>query len=81
MLLAGIALGALALAGTGFLVYMADDKQLRDLSFWNMGSLGGATWPRIAMLLIVIGPSLAFLPLMARGLNALALGEAVADAV
>ncbi|SOC82285.1 iron complex transport system permease protein [Ensifer adhaerens] len=78
MLLAGIALGALSNSATGLLVYMADDKQLRDLTFWSMGSLGGATWPRIAMLTLVVGASFSVLPFMARGLNALALGEAAA---
>ena len=42
MLLAGIAFAALAGAGTGLLSYISDDRQLRDLTFWSMGSLGGA---------------------------------------
>lgn len=78
MLLAGIALGALSGAATGLLVYMADDKQLRDITFWSMGSLGGATWPRIATLAVVLAACFAVLPFLARGLNALALGEAAA---
>ncbi len=78
MLLAGIALGALSGAATGVLVYTADDKQLRDLTFWSMGSLGGATWQKIATIGFVLTASLAALPFMAKGLNALALGEAAA---
>lgn len=78
MLLAGIALGALSGAATGLLVYLADDRQLRDLTFWSMGSLGGATWPKIGTLAVVVAASLSALPFMARGLNALALGEAAA---
>ena len=78
MLLAGIALGALSGAATGVLVYIADDKQLRDLTFWGMGSLGGATWPKITTLAVVLAASFSALPFMARGLNALALGEAAA---
>jgi iron complex transport system permease protein len=78
MLLAGIALGALSNAGTGLLVYMADDRQLRDLSFWLLGSLGGAAWPKVATLAVITGVCFAALPFMARGLNALALGEAAA---
>lgn len=78
MLLAGIALSALSNAGTGLLVYMADDRQLRDLNFWLLGSLGGATWPKIAVLALLFAGSMGVLPFMARGLNALALGEAAA---
>jgi iron complex transport system permease protein len=78
MLLAGIALGALAGALTGMLVYLADDRQLRDLTFWNMGSLAGASWSKLAASLPLILPVLLLSPLLARGLNALALGEAQA---
>ncbi len=78
MLLAGIALGALAGAVTGVLIYMADDRQLRDLTFWGMGSLAGASWTKIAASLPFILPVLVLSPLLARGLNALALGEAQA---
>src|SRR5690606_28904821 len=39
MLLAGIALAALAGAVTGLLVYVATDSELRDLTFWQLGSL------------------------------------------
>lgn len=78
MLLAGIALGALAGAVTGIMVYLADDRQLRDLTFWGMGSLAGASWPKIAASLPLILPVLILSPMLARGLNALALGEAQA---
>lgn len=78
MLLAGIALAAIAGALTGVLVYLADDKQLRDLTFWSMGSLAGATWQRLAATLPLILPVLIFAPRLGRGLNALALGEAQA---
>src|SRR5690606_18052696 len=37
MLLAGIAIGALSGAVTGMLVYIANDVQLRDLTFWGLG--------------------------------------------
>ncbi|MGO4436576.1 FecCD family ABC transporter permease [Rhizobium sp. RAF56] len=78
MLLAGIALGAMTMAFTGILISMADDKQLRDLTFWGMGSLAGATWTKIAAAGPVIALALATIPFMARGLNAMTLGEAAA---
>ena len=78
MLLAGIALTALALALVGVLTYLADDRQLRDLSFWQMGSLAGATWGKVLAAAPVIALALGAAPLLARGLNGLALGEAAA---
>lgn len=78
MLLAGIALGALAGAVTGILVFVADDRQLRDLTFWQLGSLAGATWLKIGAVAPIMVLSMAATPFLARGLNALALGEATA---
>lgn len=78
MLLAGIVLGALAGAATGILIYLADDAQLRSLTFWGLGSLAGANWAKLAAAAPVILTGLAAAPLLARGLNAMALGEGVA---
>lgn len=78
MLLAGIALGALSGAFTGLLSYLSDDRQLRDLTFWSLGSLGGASWGKLAVIAPVLLPLLLAAPVLARGLNALMLGEAEA---
>ncbi|TCT37877.1 FecCD family ABC transporter permease [Martelella mediterranea] len=78
MLLAGIALSALAGAATGFLVYLADDQQLRDLTFWSMGSLAGATWTKVWAIAPIMAAAFLVLPFMAKGLNAITLGEATA---
>jgi iron complex transport system permease protein len=78
MLLAGIALAALAMALTGLLIFMADDRQIRDIAFWSLGSLAGSTWSKTAAAAPLIVLALAATPFLARGLNALALGEATA---
>ena len=78
MLLGGIALGALTGALSGILIYMAEDSQLRDLTFWGLGSLAGATWDKIWLAAPLIMLALAATPFLARSLNALALGEAPA---
>ncbi|MEW9836019.1 FecCD family ABC transporter permease [Mesorhizobium marinum] len=78
MLLAGIALAAMAMAFTGVLIFVADDRQLRDLTFWSLGSLAGATWQKIGAVAPIIVLALAATPFLARGLNALALGEPTA---
>jgi iron complex transport system permease protein len=75
LLLAGIAIGALANAGIGFLVFLADDRQLRDITFWLLGSLGGATWGKIAVLAPILAVVVAGVPFIARGLDLMVLGE------
>lgn len=78
MLLAGIALGALAGALTGILVYIADDQQLRDLTFWGLGSIAGASWSKLLAAAPIMLLALVAAPVLARALNGLALGEAAA---
>ncbi len=78
MLLAGVALGAMAGAMTGFLAFLSDDRQLRDLTFWSLGSLGGANWAKVWAIAPVMLVLIAAMGLLARGLDALALGEAEA---
>ncbi len=75
LLLAGIALNALAGAGTGLVIYFADDDELRTLTFWSMGSLGGATWHAVGVALPFLALALGPLPRLATALNALLLGE------
>lgn len=78
MLLAGIAINAIAGAVTGLFTYISDDQQLRQLTFWSMGSLGaaspGALVPALALMLL---STLGGLTLW-RPLNLMLLGEAEA---
>jgi len=75
MLLSGVAISALGGAITGILVYVSDDDQLRDLTFWSMGSLAGASWTKNGILLIVLFVSYYFLIGKGKTLNAMMLGE------
>lgn len=77
MLLAGIAIGALANAGTGMMVFSSTDDQLRDLSFWLLGSVSGATWTTTLPLLLLL-PVFALLLRAGPNLNRLLLGSAEA---
>lgn len=78
LLFAGIALGSLTGAATGLVIFVASDQQLREFTFWSLGSLGGATWPRVGLIIPFIGVLLAGALWISRGLDALALGEAEA---
>ncbi len=75
MLLTGVAITAIGFSITGFLIYISKDEQLRDLTFWNLGSLAAATWTKNTILAVVMG--LAYIILLPKGkaLNAMMLGE------
>lgn len=75
LLLAGIAVNALAGAGNGLFTFLADDAQLRDITFWTLGSLGGLSWRALAISGPVMLAGILVLPRIARELNALLLGE------
>ena len=78
MLLAGIAINAICNALMGLLIFVSDDQQLRDLTFWTMGSLSRNTWRLVLPLLPFLLIPLIGLPLLARAMNAYVLGESEA---
>ncbi|MGJ4744917.1 FecCD family ABC transporter permease [Leptospira sp. SA-E8] len=78
LVLAGIAVNATVVSLLGFLSYLADDAQLRNLTFWSLGSMAVASWHKIYLLGFVLLIVTFFFPVLARGLDALALGEAEA---
>lgn len=75
MLLSGVAITALGFAVTGFLIYISKEEQLRDLTFWNLGSLSGASWSKNLILVIIITIAYIFLIRKGKALNAMMLGE------
>ncbi|MGE0576469.1 MAG: FecCD family ABC transporter permease [Reyranella sp.] len=75
LLLAGIAINAIAAAGIGMLVFIADEQQLRTLIFWTMGGFGAVTWIAILPALLVLAIAVPTLLPAAHLLDALALGE------
>lgn len=78
MLLAGVAMTALAGSIIGLFTYLADDAALRTLTFWNLGTLSGASYARLWPLLLVCAAVIIWLPRRAKALNALLLGESEA---
>lgn len=75
LVLAGVAINTVAGSLIGLCTFLADEAQLRDLTFWSMGSLASANWRLLAFL----GPwTLMFSWWMLcrwRVMNALLLGE------
>jgi iron complex transport system permease protein len=79
MLLTGVAITALGFAVMGLLIYLAKEEELRDLTFWNLGSLGGATWTKNGILAVIIIVCYSFLINKGKALNAMMLGEKDAE--
>lgn len=75
MLLAGIAISALASAIVGICIYLSDDQQLRDITFWTLGSLSGTSWLQVGILCPLVIGGLWVLIKQANTINALLLGE------
>jgi len=81
LVLAGIALGACAGAGTMLVQYFASETQVAATLFWTFGDLGKAGWREVAWLAAVLVPAFALLARAAWALNALAWGEDQARAL
>lgn len=78
LLLTGIAVNAVGLSGTGFMSYIARDPQARSITFWNLGTFSGASWPQVFIVGIVGALIFSIALRYSKQLNALLLGEAEA---
>jgi len=58
---------------------MATEQQLRSITFWMLGSLGGATWDNLAVVAPFVVIPLSILLFFGKQLNAFSLGEMQAD--
>lgn len=75
LLLTGIALNAIAASITGLMIFMSEEQQLRDINFWMLGSLGGASWEMVlGMIPFAIFPCF-LLAFKGSVLNLISLGE------
>lgn len=75
LILAGIAINAMAGAALGYLTFLSSDNQLRQLTFWTLGSLGRITWESLLPVTILMGVAVALTLRMAAQLNTYLLGE------
>jgi iron complex transport system permease protein len=79
MVLTGVALGALATAGTMFLQYFADDVQLAAMVFWTFGDVARASWMELGVLATVTGVCCLYLLSRAWDYNAIDAGDETAQ--
>lgn len=78
LLLAGIAVNAIVGSLIGGLTLISNEQQLRDLTFWSMGSLAGNHFAMMLPSLCIIVLSVVLLLRLAKPLNLYLLGEAQA---
>lgn len=81
LLLTGLALQAATMAVVGLCTHLATDEQLRNLTFWSLGSLAGADWTVVGLAAAALAAVAPWAQGLGRALNALALGEAAAGHV
>ncbi|WP_405425274.1 iron chelate uptake ABC transporter family permease subunit [Streptomyces erythrochromogenes] len=75
LILTGIAVNAFAGALIGLFVFFADSGQVNQITFWQLGSLAQATWPKVLAVLPCAVAGLLVAPFYARRLDLLSLGE------
>lgn len=78
LILAGVAINAIVAAAIGVLIYISDDQQLRDLTFWTMGSLGTADRGLIVLVAALSATMVPVFLFRSRALDLLQLGERAA---
>ena len=73
-----MALSSVCSSFSSFLVYISDDSQkLKTITFWLMGSLAGAKWDEIIIILPIIILGTIFFITQYRTLNLMLLGDEV----
>lgn len=75
LLLIGLAVNAITSAYVGFITFTADEGAAGDITFWTLGDFSGVFWSDIRVTLPFLLLAIVILPLLARQLNLLALGE------
>jgi iron complex transport system permease protein len=75
MLLVGIAINAITGVCIGILTYISSDAELRTLTFWTMGSFGGANWRLLIPAAAIIIVAMIFMVPTYRKLDLVQLGE------
>lgn len=78
MLLAGIAVNALLGAWVAFLSTVSSDQQLRNISFWMLGSFNGAVWSSVGWAMLALVALMVFARSCLPALNVLSMGESEA---
>lgn len=78
LVLAGVAVSFVIMAGANILIFLGDPRATHTVVFWMLGGLGLAQWGHLVWPLAVLVPCGLWLMAQAGRLNALALGDETA---
>jgi iron complex transport system permease protein len=78
LVLAGVAVSFVIMAGANILIFLGDPKATHTVVFWMLGGLGLAQWGHLVWPLAVLLPCGLWLWLQAGRLNAMSLGDETA---
>jgi iron complex transport system permease protein len=78
LVLTGIAVNAVAGAAISFMIFLAPTSSREQITFWQMGSLNGAMWSQVAVVVVPLLVCLVASCLIAGRIDLLSLGERAA---
>ncbi len=79
LVLAGVAVSFIIMAGANVLIFLGDPKATHVVVFWMLGGLGLAQWSQLIYPLVVLVASAAWLLARATELNAMTVGDETAS--
>lgn len=78
LVLTGVAISFVIMAGANMLIFMGDPRAIHTVVFWMLGGLGLAQWSHLMYPLVVLVPCLGWFYLRAGDLNAMTIGDETA---
>lgn len=78
LILVGVAITAISGSMIGVMILMSNDQQLRELTFWTMGSLARSNWNTVVVACVIMVVSSLMLLRYRRELDMMQLGERAA---
>lgn len=81
LILAGVATAYILSAVTSFLLFVGDDRAIRVVLYWMLGTLSGAEWDYLGLPAAALFIGIGILALKYRQMNALLAGEETATAL
>ena len=78
LVLTGVAISFIIMAGANILIFLGDPRATHTVVFWMLGGLGLAQWSHLIYPLIILVPCLIWLYLRSSDLNAMTIGDETA---